>query len=148
MPDSACTATAYLCGVKSNKATVGVTSKVPVSDCPASVPEDRRPTSIMQWAQWAGKATGIVTTTRVTHASPAGAFAHTAHRDWESDADLKGAERQTNITQCKDIAKQLVENDPGRNFRVCVGTAGVKICAVIITSKTLRVSGNHGRRSQ
>ncbi|VVC29116.1 Alkaline-phosphatase-like, core domain,Alkaline phosphatase-like, alpha/beta/alpha,Alkaline [Cinara cedri] len=119
--DSACTATAYLCGVKTNKATIGVTANVQLFDCPASVPQDRRSTSIMQWAQWAGKATGIVTTTRVTHASPAGAFAHTAHRDWESDADLKSDSDKTNVTQCEDIAKQLIDNDPGRNFKVIMG---------------------------
>ncbi|KAM3182323.1 hypothetical protein ACTXT7_012623 [Hymenolepis weldensis] len=33
----------------------------------------------------AGKATGLVTTSRITHASPAGAFAHIAFRDWECD---------------------------------------------------------------
>jgi len=31
----------------------------------------------------AAKATGIVTTTRVTHATPAGTYAHVANRDWE-----------------------------------------------------------------
>jgi len=117
--DSACTATAYLCGVKNNKATIGVTSKVLLSDCPASVPEEHRVSSIMQWAQWAGKATGIVTTTRVTDASPAGAYAHTAHRNWESDKDIKSFKGKTNITQCEDIARQLVTKDPGRNFKVC-----------------------------
>lgn len=118
--DSACTSTAYLCGVKCNKGTIGVTSKVSLSDCPASVYEDHRPNSIMQWAQWAGKATGIVTTTRVTHASPAGAFAHTAHRDWESDKNMKdyAHENKVNITHCDDIAKQLITKDPGRNFKV------------------------------
>lgn len=119
--DSACTATAYLCGVKNNKGVLGVTSKVRLSDCPASISEDNRVTSIMQWAQWAGKATGIVTTTRVTHASPAGTFAHIAHRDWESDDDmLSMAKDATNITQCEDIAKQLIVRDPGRNFKVCI----------------------------
>lgn len=122
VPDSACTATAYLCGIKNNKATIGVTSKVRLSDCPASVSEGNRTTSIMQWAQWAGKATGIVTTTRVTHASPAGAFAHIPHRDWESDDDMiTMAEGKTDITRCEDIAKQLVTRDPGRNFKVIMG---------------------------
>ncbi|XP_050431792.1 membrane-bound alkaline phosphatase-like [Adelges cooleyi] len=118
--DSACTATAYLAGVKNNLGTIGVSSKVKQYDCPASVIDDN-PDSIMKWAQWAGKATGIVTTTRVTHASPAGAFAHTANRDWESDADMLKHQNITNITQCEDIAKQLVTRDPGRNFKVIMG---------------------------
>lgn len=113
-----------MCGVKNNKGTIGVTSKVLLSDCPASVSDDNRMTSIMQWAQWAGKATGIVTTTRVTHASPAGAYAHTAHRDWESDEDMKKAmaKNKTNVTQCEDIARQLITRDPGRNFKVSKNT--------------------------
>lgn len=118
MADSACTATAYLGGVKNNQGTIGVTANVRLSDCPASVADEHRVTSIMQWAQWAGKATGIVTTARVTDASPAGAYAHTAHRLWESDADLKRSEGETNVTLCQDIAKQLITRDPGRNFKV------------------------------
>lgn len=119
MADSACSATAYLCGVKTNKGTIGVTANVPLGDCPSSVPDEHRVTSIMQWAQWAGKATGIVTTTRVTHASPAGGYSQTAHRDWESDEDMiVKSNGKTNITQCVDIAKQLVTREPGKNFKV------------------------------
>ncbi|CAI6351944.1 unnamed protein product [Macrosiphum euphorbiae] len=120
--DSACSATAYLCGVKTNKATIGVTSKVNLGDCPSSVPEEHRVTSIMQWAQWAGKATGIVTTTRVTHASPAGSYSQIAHRDWESDEDMIALSNgTTDITQCEDIAKQLITREPGKNFKVIMG---------------------------
>lgn len=126
--DSACTATAYLCGVKNNIGTIGVTSKVPLADCPASVPKDRRVTSIMQWAQWAGKATGIVTTTRVTDASPAGAYASTAHRNWESDQDmLMWPGGVTNRTLCEDIAGQLIRRDPGRNFKVGLWPIGLRV---------------------
>lgn len=102
-------------------ATLGVTSKVQLFDCPTSLNHEYHTTSIMQWAQWAGKATGIVTTTRVTHASPAGSYAHTPHRDWESDKQMleDGEKGKANVTQCDDIAKQLITNDPGRNFKVC-----------------------------
>ena len=50
---------------------------------------------------------GVVTTTRVQHASPAGAYAHTVNRNWYSDADLS-ADAQT--YGCQDIATQLVYN--------------------------------------
>lgn len=54
-----------------------------------------------------GKSVGIVTTTRVQHASPAAAYAHSVSRSWYSDADLpSGAHRQG----CVDIATQLVTN--------------------------------------
>ncbi|OWF43155.1 Alkaline phosphatase, tissue-nonspecific isozyme [Mizuhopecten yessoensis] len=57
---------------------------------------------------WCGRragrrSTGFVTTSRVTYATPAAAYAHSASRDWESDALI------TSITGgCKDIAYQLV----------------------------------------
>ena len=44
----------------------------------------------------------MVTTARLTHATPAALYAHSATRDWEADSDLpSGAE-------CEDIASQLV----------------------------------------
>ena len=43
---------------------------------------------------------GAVTTTRVTHATPAGAYAHTAYRDWEGDSDMPVEALQAG---CKDI---------------------------------------------
>lgn len=54
-----------------------------------------------------GKSVGIVTTTRVQHASPAAAYAHVASRDWYSDADLPEEAVQN---ECRDIAYQLVYN--------------------------------------
>ena len=73
--------------------------------------------SVLAWGQKAGKWTGIVTTTRVTHASPGGTYAHTANRDWEDDSDMKGL---TDADGCSDIAKQLVYDAPGKDFRVSV----------------------------
>ncbi|XP_058462659.1 membrane-bound alkaline phosphatase-like [Malaya genurostris] len=117
--DSACSATAYLCGVKANYATIGVTAAVNYNNCAGSNNPLNHVDSIMSWAQAAGKATGIVTTTRVTHASPAGTYAHVANRDWECDADVSS--KQENPSQCQDIAAQLVRSDPGRNFKVILG---------------------------
>lgn len=56
---------------------------------------------------------GFVTTTRVTHATPAALYAHSAHRNWECDGNLG----QMGIG-CKDIADQLVSENPGRNIKV------------------------------
>lgn len=41
--------------------------------------------TILEMAEEDGKASGVVTTTRVTHATPAGYYAHSADRDWEND---------------------------------------------------------------
>ena len=47
-----------------------------------------------------------MTTTRVTHATPAATYAHSADRDWESPWDLSHA----NATDCPDIAAQMIDN--------------------------------------
>lgn len=117
--DSACSATAYLCGVKANYGTIGVSATVPNNNCSASNDPRNHVNSIAAWAQKAGKGTGIVTTSRVTHASPSGAFAHVANREWECDADV---ERYGNDPRsCDDIARQLVHGEPGKNFKVIFG---------------------------
>jgi alkaline phosphatase len=51
-----------------------------------------------------GKAIGIVSTARITHATPAAVFAHVPDRDWENDATIPVAERGKG---CSDIATQL-----------------------------------------
>uniref|UniRef100_A0A3Q2PTI0 alkaline phosphatase n=1 Tax=Fundulus heteroclitus TaxID=8078 RepID=A0A3Q2PTI0_FUNHE len=105
MPDSAGTATAYLCGVKANYGTLGVTASTPRGKCSAT--SGNEVTSILHRAKSAGKSVGIVTTTRVQHASPAASYAHSANRDWYSDSDLSDEALQNG---CRDIAYQLVHN--------------------------------------
>ncbi|KAL1138127.1 hypothetical protein AAG570_009819 [Ranatra chinensis] len=116
--DSACSSTAYLSGVKGSIGTIGVTGEVARKQCD-KVNDQTSATSILYWAQKAGKSTGIVTTTRVTHASPAGTYAHTADRDWESDSDV--AADNLDPSRCQDIASQLVNNSPGKDINVILG---------------------------
>lgn len=56
---------------------------------------------------FSGKSVGIVTTTRVQHASPAATYAHSADRGWYSDAQLPA---EAASEGCTDIASQLVHN--------------------------------------
>lgn len=63
---------AYLGGVKGNAGTIGVNAKVKRSRCRAQIDASTRVLSIAKWALDAGKSIGLVTTARVTHASPAG----------------------------------------------------------------------------
>lgn len=60
--------------------------------------------------------TGIVTTTRITHASPAGVYAKVANRHWENDAKVR--EDGADPARCPDIAHQLVHMSPGNRFKV------------------------------
>lgn len=57
----------------------------------------------------------MVTNTRITHATPAAAYGHSAHRDWECDSKIPEVERSKG---CKDLARQLVEDEPGKNINV------------------------------
>ncbi|XP_075217521.1 membrane-bound alkaline phosphatase-like isoform X2 [Lycorma delicatula] len=117
--DSACSATAYLNGVKGNIETIGVTGAVANRDCEAMNEEQHHTSSIVSWAQAAGKATGLVTTTRVSHASPSGVYAHTASRYWEYDHPI--AKLGKDPEKCWDITRQLVTNEPGKNLKVILG---------------------------
>lgn len=64
---------------------------------------------------------GIVTTTRVTHATPSAAYAHSANRDWYSDGEMPPDALEGG---CKDIARQLVENIPDIEVGMGMGPAG------------------------
>lgn len=66
-----------------------------------------------------GRATGIVTNTRVTHASPAGLYAHVADRNWECDKDITDSGLDDKL--CDDIAEQLILNEPGVKLNVVMG---------------------------
>ncbi|ELT93921.1 hypothetical protein CAPTEDRAFT_124483 [Capitella teleta] len=115
-PDSAATGTALLCGQKTHFGVIGLSQDAQYSNC--SSVDGNELNSILDEADAAGKWTGVVATTRVTHATPATAYAHSVTRDWESDADIPEDQR----LQCpgvKDIADQLV-TDNG-HLRVVLG---------------------------
>jgi len=60
--------------------------------------------SIFMKAKRAGKATGLVTSTRITHATPAAAYAHSAKRWWERPGSAPGH----CLTMATDIAITFV----------------------------------------
>eukprot|EP00073_Rattus_norvegicus_P050049 XP_017452393.1 PREDICTED: alkaline phosphatase, placental-like [Rattus norvegicus] len=124
VPDSAGTATAYLCGVKANYKTIGVSAAARFNQCNSTFGNEVF--SVMHRAKKAGKSVGVVTTTSVQHASPAGTYAHTVNCDWYSDAHMATAALQEG---CKDIAMQLISNmdidvilGGGRKFMFPKGT--------------------------
>ncbi|KAI5281393.1 intestinal-type alkaline phosphatase [Manis pentadactyla] len=105
VPDSAGTATAYLCGVKANYQTIGVSAAARFDQC--NTTRGNEVTSVMYRAKKAGKSVGVVTTTRVQHASPAGTYAHVVNRNWYSDANMPPKALNEG---CQDIAEQLISN--------------------------------------
>jgi alkaline phosphatase len=103
-------------GVKSRNGVVNMTAAVPENDCKAGLAHPA--TTLAELAEIAGMSTGAITTTRITHATPAAAYAHSAGRDWESDADMKAEDIAMG---CVDIARQLVEMRYGDGLEVAMG---------------------------
>ena len=106
VPDSAGTATAMHSGAKTNIGVLGIAAAGGHGDCAAAL---ANPLPLLgEEAKERGLALGIVSTARLTHATPASVYARSANRDWEADAWVPEDQRGLG---CKDIATQLVESD-------------------------------------
>ncbi|XP_071496808.1 alkaline phosphatase-like, partial [Diadema antillarum] len=113
VPDSAATATAYLCGVKTKTGVLGIDDRVERGDCLSSLGGEVQ--SILEMAQEAGKSVGFVTTTTVTHASPGALYAKVPDREWQSDMSIPRDQRGLG---CIDMAQQFINNN---NIQVALG---------------------------
>ena len=101
--DSAPSMAAYMTGVKMNNEVISMTPETSAFDvltgkdylngtdstCPASGNGKAVPT-LLEIAKAAGMGTGAVTTTRVTHATPATTYSHVCHRDGENTIAAQG----------------------------------------------------------
>ncbi|MDP3493790.1 MAG: alkaline phosphatase [Hyphomonadaceae bacterium] len=116
--DSAPTAVAMTTGVKSYNGSLGVTQAVNLKDCATA--KGNGTTSLWEIAEHAGMATGIISTARITHATPAATYAETTERDWESDKDVSAAGKAAG---CVDIASQMIswQGAHGNGFEVILG---------------------------
>jgi alkaline phosphatase len=114
--DSAGTATAMMAGIKTRAGVIGVNQTADRENCQSSLGTEV--SSLLQQAAERGLATGFVTTTRITHATPASTYAHTPERDWENDSALSDEALQYG---CKDIAQQFIEFSHGNGINVALG---------------------------
>jgi alkaline phosphatase len=114
--DSAPSAVAMTTGVKSNNNTLGLSGEGVWKDCEKS--KGKEVTTIGEIAKTLGMSVGAVSTARITDATPAAVYAHSAHRSWESDADLGDDAAKAS---CADIARQLVEMKYGDGLDVMFG---------------------------
>ena len=116
VPDSAGTATAIFSGTKTKAGVIGIGPEAKRRNCDDAL---RYPLqSIGEIAKRRGKGVGIVTTTRVTHATPASLYAHAPERDWESDKYLPKEDWELG---CHDIAWQLLNSKSGSGFDIVMG---------------------------
>lgn len=114
--DSAGTATAIFSGVKTRSGVINVDDSVRRGDWHAAAAA--QVVTLFELAEAAGLATGVVTTTRVTHATPAAVYGHTPDRAWEVDSRMAPAARSA---ACRDLALQLVEPAFGDGPEVVFG---------------------------
>ncbi|WP_296719413.1 alkaline phosphatase [Erythrobacter sp.] len=112
VPDSAGTATAMHSGVKTRIGVLGIGPEAEKGVCADAL---AHPLPLLgEEVKQRGLALGIVTTTRLTHATPASVVTRSADRDWEADAAIPADQQGQG---CKDIALQLAEAD----FDVALG---------------------------
>ncbi len=103
-PDSAGTMTAMMSGVKTDVGVIGVDEDIARGDC-STVAGNELVTSL-EAAEIKGLSTGIISTARITHATPAATYAKSADRNWEDISDMPEA---AVTAGCVDIATQLID---------------------------------------
>ncbi|MCL1126630.1 alkaline phosphatase [Shewanella surugensis] len=136
-PDSAGTMTAMMTGVKTDAGVISQAEGVTRGNCEST--QDQELVTALELAAMAGMSTGVVSTARVTHATPAATFAHVPERDWESDADLPD---EAVTHGCVDIAKQLFDFNTGKGVNVMLGGGR----RAFIPNTIVDVEGKSGQR--
>ncbi|WAC48301.1 alkaline phosphatase [Asticcacaulis sp. SL142] len=101
--DSANGISAITTGVKTINGAIGVDATVTSKAC--ALRATHIPT-IAEQAKRMGKSAGVVTTSGITDATPAGAYGHTSTRGWRSDSELPADAAKSG---CVDLARQMVE---------------------------------------
>lgn len=116
VPDSAGTITAMMTGAKTRAGVINIGPDNLRGRCTGS--EGHALTSLFELARGAGMATGVVSTARITHATPAATYARSPERNWEVDSAMTQAARDAG---CSDIARQLLEPLDGRGHDLVLG---------------------------
>lgn len=116
VPDSAGTMTAMITGAKTKAGVLSVGPQVVRGDH-TTVPGNEL-TTLLERAETKGLSTGVVSTARITHATPAACYSHTPERNWEADSDLSP---EAHADGFPDIARQLIEFPYGDGLEVVLG---------------------------
>ena len=118
-PDSAPTMSSIMTGVKTGESMLSVYENVRLGDHTTVAGNEAK--TLLEYAEEAGLSTGVVSTARVTHATPAACYAHSPHRDWESDGEIFRTNRAAYDAKFPDIARQLIEFKYGDGLEVALG---------------------------
>jgi alkaline phosphatase len=132
-PDSAPTMTAMVTGVKTIGDSISVNQYV--SHSALTVADADKLTTILEQAKEHGLSAGVVSTARITHATPAATYAHTANRDWEGDSDKPAG------ATVPDIASQLVDFNINGGIDVALGGGRTRFIPAAATDPEYGVAG-------
>jgi alkaline phosphatase len=135
--DSAGTMSAIVTGVKTRIGHISVAAAVPHDDCAAALAQ--RAADAARAGEQRGLATGVVTTTRITHATPAATYAHVPEPQL---GERRAAAPEAGVAAgCRDIARQLVEFDHGDGIEVVLGGGRAAFCRKAPPIRSTRRSG-------
>ena len=115
-PDSAGTMTAMASGLKTLAGVLGVDQTIRRGRC-ENIEAASHP-SLFDFADGADMASALVTTTRITHATPAALYAHSPDRNWEGDAAMPESARAAG---CTDLAAQLIAHQDHGGPQIVLG---------------------------
>jgi len=107
VPDSAGTATAILSGYRARIGQINHPPKVAVRGPAGNCDRDALPPTLLGRAKDKGLKVGVISTARITHATPAALYAHSFSRQWESPEDVPEMARAAG---CTSIAEQMAES--------------------------------------
>ena len=114
--DSAPTATAMVTGWHANDGALSVSPEVGDNEMDAARVASGSLQTILELAETRGLSTGVVSTARITHATPAATYAHTPNRNWEYAGQMPAT------ATLLDIAAQLVQRQrAGDGIEVVLG---------------------------
>jgi len=134
-PDSAPTMTAMVTGVKTIGDSISVDQDVEHSEPDANKINANALKTILEKAKEQGLSVGVVSTARITHATPAATYAHTSNRDWEGDSDKPAG------ATVPDIASQLVDFDIDGGINVALGGGRTRFIPKTATDPEYGVAG-------
>lgn len=124
VPDSAGTMTAMVTGLKTDIGVFGYDETVSRGDCDTTT-ETNAVTSYLEMAEVAGMSTGIVSTARITHATPGALYAKTPDRNYEDISDIPASSNCAG--KVEDIASQLVNFEENLEARFGVDVDGIDV---------------------
>ncbi|MDW6005082.1 alkaline phosphatase [Vibrio mangrovi] len=136
-PDSAGTASAMVTGVKTKQGIISVDDNVRRGFCNTQIGHEAK--TAWEMAAEKGLSVGVVSTARITHATPATTYAHAADRDWENDSKLPNIAKNQG---CIDIAQQLINFNGGKGMDVVFGGGRREF----IPATTVDPDGKKGKR--